>query len=441
MKKRIFIGLTEIAGWGHSLENGFRLQGHKANFFSVNDHVFKYSLDSKTNIFIKFIKKYRKFEFSKLRSDGWIYKMFRIVEDVFMFFFLLYTIYSYDVFIFIFHQTFLRDQKDLAILKFFKKQIIILECGSDARPPYINNFVLSDYNNQEIVSWTKGRKKKIKRIEKYADYIISHPPIAIFHEKPFLQFLYIGIAKFYGGLKNDSNFKKSSKVTKILHAPSAPLAKGTYQIRKIIEKLKAEGNEIEYIELQGMPNTTVLRELRSCDFVVDQLASDTPMAGFVMEAALFGKPAVVGGSYASYIEQEIAKKYIPPVEFVLPERVEDSIRKLIVDQSYREKLGKISYDFVHNQWELKTVIRRFECIINDDIPPKWYFSPYDIKYIYGIGFPQEKIRERIREIISTYGIEALQIADKPKLEKMYLEYVGLKEEYITCMNEKSEGDE
>ena len=54
-----------------------------------------------------------------------------------------------------------------------------------------------------------------------------------------------------------------------------------------------EGLPLEYVEIVGQPNDIVLAEIARSAFVIDQLYSDTPMAGFAAEAARLGKPAIV----------------------------------------------------------------------------------------------------------------------------------------------------
>lgn len=425
-KKRIFIGLTEIAGWGYSLQQGFRKQGYSADFFSLNKHPFQYAKDEK--LFMCFMQQYRAYEFS-FRWKSFTSNVLRYLENFMMIVFLLVALFRYDVFIFIFHQTFLRGQKDLPVLKFFHKKIIMIECGSDARPPYIDGGIIPQCSSvQEFVSWSRGRKRKIRWIERYADYIISHPPMALFHEKECLQFFRVGIAQAYEErVKKVAGMKSENKMVKIVHAPSNPLSKGTFKIREMISELKECGYSIEFIELQGKTNEVVMDILEDCDFVVDQIYSDSPMATFAMEAALLGKPAIVGGEYARYIRQETPEEIIPPAEYVQPDCVKKAIEKLITDVQYRKDLGQKAYEFVHGYWSLENVIQRFGRIIEDDVPKEWYFDPNHIVFPYGAAAPMDKISDCIRNIVTQYGVEALQVHDKPHIEKAYLDLIAKEE--------------
>lgn len=62
----------------------------------------------------------------------------------------------------------------------------------------------------------------------------------------------------------------------IIHAPSAAPLKGTEHVQAAIERLEAEGYPIDYIELQGADNSTVLRELRRAHIALNQFYAYVP---------------------------------------------------------------------------------------------------------------------------------------------------------------------
>ncbi len=186
--------------------------------------------------------------------------------------------------------------------------------------------------------------------------------------------------------------------------------------------MKEKGYQIEYIEITGRPHHEVIEQLASCDFVVDQVYSDTPLAGFAAEAAWFGKPAVVGGYYAEYIQKDYALEDIPPSLFCHPDKIMAAIEQLIKDENYRVELGKKAQEFVRTRWTSKEVAKRYMKIIENNIPTNWIFDPYNVYYLQGYGFPEDKSKEIIRTLIEKFGVESLCIADKPKLEQKYIEY-------------------
>jgi hypothetical protein len=62
----------------------------------------------------------------------------------------------------------------------------------------------------------------------------------------------------------------------IVHAPTSPKLKGTELVRQSIERLRAEGYDFIYRELIGVPNTTVLDELRRAQIVLNEFYAFVP---------------------------------------------------------------------------------------------------------------------------------------------------------------------
>ena len=181
----------------------------------------------------------------------------------------------------------------------------------------------------------------------------------------------------------------------ILHSPSDPIAKGSDRIRAAIFELVQRGYSINFVEISGKPHAEVIKELRECDFVVDQVYSDTPMAGFVTEAAWFGKPAVVGGYYKEYILNDYPLEHIPPSLYCHPDEITSAIERLIVDEEYRLELGRLAQGFVRTKWTSGLIARRYLQIIEGDAPEEFMFDPGRIHYVQGSGMPEHISREII----------------------------------------------
>src|SRR5207253_1300471 len=151
--------------------------------------------------------------------------------------------------------------------------------GDDSRPAYLSGLYNSCASSSQIESVIKlisTQKETLRKIERYADLIISHPPSSQLHEKPIVSFVLIGIPYSYNGGPIDRNKKRSdAQVVRILHAPSDQEVKGSRVIRQAIENLQSRGHRIEFIQITEKTNAEVMKELANCDFVVDQLYSDT----------------------------------------------------------------------------------------------------------------------------------------------------------------------
>ena len=208
----------------------------------------------------------------------------------------------------------------------------------------------------------------------------------------------------------------------ILHCPSYPEGKGTPSIRAAIAALQCKGHRIRFVEISDKSNREVLAELAKCDFVIDQLYSDMPMVGFATEAAFFGKPAVVGGYYATEIAQDIQAKWIPPSLFCLPEEIQTAIERLIVEREFREALGKHARQFVEQNWSAAEVAKRFIALIHGVFPQDWLYDPANCRYIYGMGLSKARLRRNVASILERYGPQAFQLDDKPALLQRVLDF-------------------
>ena len=223
-----------------------------------------------------------------------------------------------------------------------------------------------------------------------------------------------------------NNTASKEKITndkiKILHAPSKAGPKGSSIFRKIINELIDEKYPIEYKEVSNVPNSEVLKLISECDFVLDELYSDTPMAVFASEAASLGKPAVVGGYYSKIMTHDIPSRYLPPSCFVLPENIKEAIVRLITDKEYRINLGINAKRFVTENWAAEKVAQKYMDIIAGITPGDWFYDPYNIDYLYGVGLSEENAKKNIRVVLNKGGIEYVCRTAKPEHEKKMKEF-------------------
>lgn len=413
---KIFMGFTEIAGYYKHLKQGFHSIGIDCTFVDLTENRFKFGAGDVPNLLVKWLKWLYKRN-SKSLTDK-ILKRFWWPSKALVF---LWALVKFDVFIFGYNSSFLRFY-DFPILKFFGKKIICVFHGSDSRPPYIDGAIMASkqVSIEQCIRMTQQKKKVIKKIDKYADVIISVPPQGYFHQRPFVLSFYIGTPNEVGK-KHKLPVQKLEKETKvcIVHAPSAPEAKGTREIRQVINNLKNKGYQIELIELIGMPNEVVLEKLAQCDFAVDQLYCDCYMPGFATEAAWFGKPAVIG-SYAKYLwDNVLPEDKTPPTCFCHPDEFEAVVEKLITDEKYRLDQGRRAREFVESQGSAKRVAEGYLRLIKGNIPEHWMYDPQDIRYVHGLGLSEKYLKTIIRNVIEQGGIEALQLSDKPELEQLF----------------------
>mgnify|MGYP003384756073 FL=1 len=120
---------------------------------------------------------------------------------------------------------------------------------------------------------------------------------------------------------------------RIAHAPNHMHFKGSHYLEEAVERLRAEGHAIEYVKVQGVPNTQVLELFGKADVVADQFIGGA--YGYTaLEALALGKPVL---TYVRSPDLVLASDECPFLN-VTPERIEDSLRWLLAN---REKLASI----------------------------------------------------------------------------------------------------
>jgi hypothetical protein len=295
--------------------------------------------------------------------------------------------------------------------------------GSDARPPYMNGAVTREpWNVEDVIAQTRALKRRLARIERYADAVISDPTYCQLLEKPIVLRALIGRAMSAPAATPATD--GGGPRIRVLHAPSDPAGKGSSEIRRIFAGLQARGHDLELVELDREPNSVVLDEIARCDLVADQLYTDIPMATLATEAALFGKPALVGSYAGEHYRAAMPAGTVPPTVFVHPSEFETAAERLLSDPELRQELGREAREFVASRWAASDVAERFLRVIAGDVPNEWGYDPGTLSYAHGYGFTDSQVRELVRAVLDAGGVAALQVGDKPELERRLVELAG-----------------
>lgn len=420
---RVFIGLTEISGYGTNLKRGFVELGVGVSFIDLSPPTFRFGGDNPPTRLTRLFQHAARRRATIPRSDVAGKLVWRGLQTLLAPFVFCWAIARHDAFVFLYGSSFF-GFRELPILTLLRRRVVYVDCGSDVRPSYLDGSEMSHERGLTIVDCvrnTRRKKRAVGRMERHATAIVSHPAYGLLHERSFTSFLAVGIPRSVV-LKPPRPVR--NRAVRILHAPSHPAAKGTPRVREAIEKVRGRGREIDYVELTGVPNEVVLDELAQCDFVVDSVYSDTPIAGFAADAALFGKPAVVGGYAWDELRRFTPPDDFPPSHCCDPGELEGAIERLIDDEAYRTELGRAAHEFVIRRWSARAVAKRFLQLFAGTAPEEWTCDPRAIRYVGGWGQSQERSRELTRAVIDGFGSAALQLADKPELELLYLEFAG-----------------
>jgi glycosyltransferase involved in cell wall biosynthesis len=417
--RRISIGPGEVAGYLGQLRNGFEGLGIACeHFMFIPPHQYSYPT---TDYFLRSAYE----SVAKLEQTGRLgYLIYKLSEKVIRLVALIYAIFRYDTFIFSGLGSFFRFW-ELPLLRALGKRVIVVYLGSDARPPYLSGRHLDDKNgtfdSAAIAREAAAIKKQIRFVERYASVVVSHTSTAQFMARPFVRLCAVGIPM---GKAPEKVGKAAARDPgdphlRILHAPSRPVAKGTPLVREVVGKLQEEGAKLELVELTGVPNHEVLRQLQLCDLVVDELYSDIPMATLAAEAAGFSKPVVVGSLYGEHFTQDnpdFAAGEDAPSFFIGPEQLEQTLRSLIADPSRLRDKGEQARRFLATHWVSEIVASNYLRLANADVPESWRADPATIGYIAGWGLSRENWATQLRQYVLHAGEGALLLDDKPGLK-------------------------
>jgi hypothetical protein len=418
-KKKIFLGLSEIAGFYVGLEQGLKELGLKVTRIDLSSHRFKYK-NSHQNFLIKsYLYAANKFK----NSAGWLQNYWKFNAVVLKALLFSWAVCTHKVFIFSYGTSFFRLQ-DLRLLKLLRKKIIFQFHGSDSRPPFIDGIFIKQCDLEQIQQLTKQKKQQLEKINHYADAIVDLPTMGLFHSKAFVNCLRIGLPTCVP-VDMSVGASQDNDTIKILHAPSNPIAKGTQYIEDCIKELQQSGVNIELIKIQNLPNVEVLKAIAGCDFLVDQMFSDTLMPGLATEAAWFQKPTVLCG-YANHVWQKsLPSDLHPPTHYCHPSELKAAILKLAMNKEYRTDLGSKAHQFVKQCWHPKKIAEQYLKIINNDLPLSCYVDPQELTYTHGCAIEETELKVFLLGYLKQFGKESLHLSDKPSLEDAFLKFAGL----------------
>lgn len=411
---KIFIGLNEIAGYYSRLIGGFEKSGNSVTFLADRPHPFGYELKQAP----EWLQKWTHRVMNSERQD--------FSNNVSKLFLVLYLALTHKVFVFSCASSFdlFRPYGELALLKILRRRIIFVMHGSDSRPSFLARYGLTNrdgkiVSGRSLLQTSREQIEKIRTIESYADYIVANPLSAQWHQKHFINWFLIGLpVPKLGNEEFNEEAQSRLKIPLVLHSPSDPQGKGSPEIRRVVEALHGAGEKFDYLELSGKPHSEVLEALGRCSFVIDQLYSDQPMAGFASEAAAYGKASMVG-SYGWKELRENAgmeEASYPPVIECKPCDLEEALKKALSDPDSVYTTGLAAKKFVDNHWSADCVAGRFIDLFNLRPSSEWWFSPQDIQYILGCTVRPIEIVIMVRTLLALDGSDCLGLNDKPELK-------------------------
>lgn len=188
-----------------------------------------------------------------------------------------------DTFFYISSTGFLFDRRlDFRYLKRKGKKIAILFCGSDIRSLKLSKEFFDSRKEESYADFLPNThssaydafvRRTADDADAYADLIFNwkHDQIG-YVTKPTIPWPYIVDTSHLG-----YEFPPiGAQGPRILHAPSHGPIKGTPKVRDAVGRLRREGYAFDYVELSGVPNSEVLKELGRSHIVLQEFYFQTP---------------------------------------------------------------------------------------------------------------------------------------------------------------------
>ncbi len=353
-----------------------------------------------------------------------LYPLFTLYYVLVKFTLFFNALVTCNCFVFGSGSTFFESPIELFIYRLLNKKVIAVFVGSDARPAYLNLNHPNNINQDVSKSYRIVEKQKAKflRLEKYGVIIINHVPTGVFCEKPFLKWLSIGFPRDVI-VDEEKNKIKYSNSIRVFHSPSNPRIKGSEILSSLVGQVqKEESINVEFFVKSGVSNKEIISTIKNSDIILDQLYSDTPLAGLATEAALLGKPSVIFGYYSKDVELHHNKSDIPPSFYFSHDTIYEDLVGVLKDRARIKDIGLAAKLFVDSKWTIEQVASRYVQVFDNNVPDEWWFNPNKIDKLYPLCDLTDTL-SFISEYIDTLGVSALMLNDKPKIIKWIKENV------------------
>ena len=315
---------------------------------------------------------------------------------------------------------------DYYLLRLFGKRVVHMYVGTASRPRYLSAYAKKALDSNEgiankftakLIKRTRRQQARVRATSRAANYVIENPLCGHFQTRPFVNYFKVGMPIRMIGESPETQTETTTRKTRILHCPSRPEIKGTQRILGTLTPEVLERLNAELIVLTGVPHSRVLEEIQKSDFIIDQLYSDSPLAGFAAEAASHHRVPVVGGYGWEDVRQNLDNEDIPPAMLCKPKDLLSAVEELCNDTLKRRQLASRLNKFLsQGAWSGQAFASKLGRVLNNDVPDSWLVDPQTIRYKHGVGLSEDDTKGIIQKMTDLAGIGALQLRDKPELE-------------------------
>lgn len=336
------------------------------------------------------------------------------------------ALYKADACLFIGGKGFLNYPIDYYLLRLFGKRVVHMYVGTASRPRYLSAYArkaldsdksIANKFTAKLIKRTRRQQARVRATSRAANCVIENPLCGHFQTRPFVNYFKIGMPIRMIGESSETQTETIARKTRILHCPSRPEIKGTKRILETLTPEVLKRFNAELIVLTGVPHSRVLEEIQKCDFIIDQLYSDSPLAGFAAEAASHCRVPIVGGYGWEDIRQNLDNEDLPPAMLCDPKDLFSAVEQLCNDTSKRQQLtSRLNKFLSQGAWSGQAFASKLGRVLNNDVPDSWLVDPQTIRYKHGVGLSEDDTKGIIQKMTDLAGIGALQLRDKPELE-------------------------
>ena len=365
-KQKVFLGLSDIAGFIDDWDYGFKMNGYdtlKASF----EYQSPYQNSKLDFVIKKYQDKIGYFKPGTISSRLKPWWDNRVKE-----YFFSKALRDCDIFVF-FWNSFNIDRSDLEIIKKENKKVITVFVGDDIRwqPAMLQEFTLSklpiiEYENYDYSVQGLGNKiSYLRKAEHFSDVILGQRNSAQLALRSYKNLLIPIVAEKYpcSPLKNE--------IPIVVHAPTS-VGKGTQYVEAAIERLKNEKVNFIYKKVQNLPLNEALKVYETSDIIIDQLL--TPGGGkLAHEGLAMGKVVLTLVERATYDQKK--PEEIPFVD-VRAETIYEKLKEVLLSKELREDIASKGRPYILKYHDPKKiigeVIKRLNNEITDDFHPEFF---------------------------------------------------------------------
>jgi hypothetical protein len=292
----------------------------------------------------------------------------RVGDSLLACFFLARALRRYDVFHYFFDgglmQRTLLSRLEYPLLRLCRKRLVLLPYGSDTwvmdhvhHLPWRHGLMI-DYA-QALGNRAAAIERRNRRLVRYADVVVG----TLWHVTCLPRWDILPCTYYPIDTEAIEPVPPSTEGTvTIAHAANHRGAKGTEFIIDAVDRLRAEGEAVELVLIEGVPNDEALRMIAACDIYLDQLVAAYALA--TIEGMALGKVVVSPVEDLPMYTMFRRYSYLGecPLVPATPETVYDVLRDLLARRSEWPRIGTELRAYCERRHSYKACREMFDAI-------------------------------------------------------------------------------